>query len=160
MKFSGKVWSDHGTTWFNFGSIWVNRSAGRRSSCLLSPAIAIWFDCGLLAVVCCHLVTENVMKLLFLAFRYIAPGGRVCCAPHHSLFKMWSILPVNPTLFLQVSQRFFFGLSLTDEQSAKEMPAIAPLMFAANRHYLILRVTVIMLHTQNMCWYGCLCPSQ
>jgi len=40
MKFSGKVWSDHGTTWFNFGSIRVNGWAGRRSSCLLSPAIA------------------------------------------------------------------------------------------------------------------------
>jgi len=26
MKFSGKVWSDHGTTWFNFGSIRVNGS--------------------------------------------------------------------------------------------------------------------------------------
>jgi len=40
MKFSGKVWSDHGTTWFNFGSIRVNGSAGQRSICLLSPAIA------------------------------------------------------------------------------------------------------------------------
>jgi len=40
MKFSGKMWSDHGTTRFNFGSIWVNGSAGRRSSCLLSPAVA------------------------------------------------------------------------------------------------------------------------
>ena len=40
MKFSGKVWSDHGTTWFNFGSIRIHGSAGRRSSCLLSPAIA------------------------------------------------------------------------------------------------------------------------
>ena len=40
MKFSGKVWSDHGTTWFNFESIRVNGSAGRRSSYLLSPAIA------------------------------------------------------------------------------------------------------------------------
>jgi len=40
MKFSGKVWSDNGTTWFNFGSIRLNGSAGRRSSCLLSPAIA------------------------------------------------------------------------------------------------------------------------
>jgi len=40
MKFSGKVWSDHGTTWFNCGSIRVNGSAGRRSSCLLSLAIA------------------------------------------------------------------------------------------------------------------------
>ena len=26
MKFSGKVWSDHGTTWLHFGSIWVNRA--------------------------------------------------------------------------------------------------------------------------------------
>ena len=38
MKFSGNVWSYHGTT-FNFESIRVNGSAGRRSSCL-SPAIA------------------------------------------------------------------------------------------------------------------------
>jgi len=28
MKFSGKVWSDHGTTWLHFGSIRVNGSAG------------------------------------------------------------------------------------------------------------------------------------
>ena len=40
MKFSGKVWSDHGTTWLNFGSIRVYGSAGQRSICLLSPAIA------------------------------------------------------------------------------------------------------------------------
>jgi len=40
MKFSGKVWSEHGTTWLNFGSIQVNGSAGQRSICLLSPAIA------------------------------------------------------------------------------------------------------------------------
>jgi len=40
MKFSGKVWSDHGTTWFNSESVRVNGSAGRRSSCLLSLAIA------------------------------------------------------------------------------------------------------------------------
>jgi len=39
-KFSGKVWSDHGTTWLHFGSIRVNGSAGQRSICLLSPAIA------------------------------------------------------------------------------------------------------------------------
>jgi len=25
------------------------------------------------------------MKLLFLAFRYVAAGGGVCCAPHRSL---------------------------------------------------------------------------
>ena len=29
MKFSGKVWSNHGTTWFNFGSMRVNGSAGQ-----------------------------------------------------------------------------------------------------------------------------------
>jgi len=40
MKFSGTVWSDHGTTWLNFGSIRENGSAGQRSICSLSPAIA------------------------------------------------------------------------------------------------------------------------
>jgi len=40
---------------------WVGGSKAN----LLSPDIAIWFDCCLLAVLCCHLVTENVMKLLF-----------------------------------------------------------------------------------------------
>jgi len=58
---------------------------------LLSPAIAIWFDCGLLAVLCCHLATENVMKLLFLAFGYVAAGARglLCRAPQLvlNLFK-------------------------------------------------------------------------
>jgi len=75
MKFSGKVWSDHGTTCLNFGSIRVNGSAGQRS--------IIWFDCGLLAVLCCHLANENVMKLLFLAFRYVAARwrGLLCLAP-------------------------------------------------------------------------------
>jgi len=43
----------------------------------------IWFNCGLLAVLCCHLATENVMKLLFLAFRFVAAWGRglLCPAP-------------------------------------------------------------------------------
>jgi len=40
MKFSGKVWSDHGTTWFNYKSVRINGLAGQRSGCLLSPAIA------------------------------------------------------------------------------------------------------------------------
>jgi len=31
---------------------------------ILSLDIAIWFDCCLLAVLSCHLATENVMKLL------------------------------------------------------------------------------------------------
>jgi len=42
MKFSGKMWSDYGTTWFNFGSIQINGSAGQRSICLLSLVIAQW----------------------------------------------------------------------------------------------------------------------
>jgi len=48
MKFSGKVWSDHRTTWFNFESIRVNGSAGRRSSFVItghsseSVAFARW----------------------------------------------------------------------------------------------------------------------
>ena len=41
MKFSGKVWSDRETTCLHFGSIRVNGSAGQRSVCLLSPAIAL-----------------------------------------------------------------------------------------------------------------------
>jgi len=61
MKFSGNVWSYHGTTWFNFGSIRVNGSAGRRSNCLLSPAIA---------------QTTGVKK---------SAGVGVGCASHHSL---------------------------------------------------------------------------
>jgi len=40
MKFSGKAWSDDGTTSLNLGSIRVNGSAGQRSICLLSQAIA------------------------------------------------------------------------------------------------------------------------
>ena len=33
MKFSGKVCSDHGTTWLHVGSIRANGSAGQRSIC-------------------------------------------------------------------------------------------------------------------------------
>ena len=57
---------------------------------LLSPAIAIWFDCGLLAVLCCHLATENVMKLLFWPLATWQHGDGVCCAAHHSLFTSCS----------------------------------------------------------------------
>jgi len=39
MNFSGKVWSEHVTTWLNSGSIRINGSACQRSICLLSPAI-------------------------------------------------------------------------------------------------------------------------
>jgi len=61
---------------------WVNsdKRVGGSKVNLLSPAIAI---CGILAVLCCHLATENVMKLLFMAFGYLAARGRglLCRAP-------------------------------------------------------------------------------
>ena len=44
MKFSGKMWSDHGMTWLHFGSIRVNRSAGQRSICLLSKLLPLELD--------------------------------------------------------------------------------------------------------------------
>ena len=44
---------------------------------------------------------------------------------------MFKGIPVKPTLFLQLSQRFFFGLSLL---SYKDMPAIAPAMLSTNSH--------------------------
>jgi len=72
MKFSGKAWSDNGMTWLNFGSIRVNGSAGQRSSCLLSPAIA-----------------QSQLHLL---------GVGVCCAPHHSLLLL--LLPLLLLLVL------------------------------------------------------------
>jgi len=44
MKFSEKVWSDHGTTWLHFGSIRVNGSAGQRSICLWSKLLPVELD--------------------------------------------------------------------------------------------------------------------
>ena len=73
--------------WDDLIQFWVN--SDKRVGGLKVKLFVIWFDCGLLAVLCCHLATENVMKLLFLAFRYVAARGGVCCAPHHSLFSEW-----------------------------------------------------------------------
>ena len=42
---------------------------------VITGHIAIWFDCRLLAVLCCHLATENVMKWMFLAFCYTSQHG-------------------------------------------------------------------------------------
>ena len=66
---------------------WVNsgKRVGGSKVNLLSPAIAIWFDCGLLAVLCRHLATENVMKCSWTLATW-HHGGGVCCAAHHSLF--------------------------------------------------------------------------
>jgi len=93
----GKVWSEHGTTWLHLGSIRANGSAGQRSICY--HRIATWFDCCLLAVVCCHLATENVMKFLSLAFCYTATRGGVCCASHHNLLFFTRYLSI--TYFLK-----------------------------------------------------------
>ena len=41
MKFSGKVWSDHGTICLNFGSIRVNGSAGQGSICYHRPQLRV-----------------------------------------------------------------------------------------------------------------------
>jgi len=103
-KFSGKVWSDHGTTWFDFGSIRANGSAGQLKGQFLSPDIAIWLECCLLAVLCCHLVNDNVMKLLFCL---LLSQHRVCCASHHSLFRclLWCNL-------MSIAMQFCFLLFL------------------------------------------------
>ena len=86
MKFSGKVWSDHGPRRDDLIKFRVNSGiwVGWSKVNLLSPDIAIWFDCSLLAVLCCHLTTENVMKLLLLPFCYIATRagrGLLCFTP-------------------------------------------------------------------------------
>jgi len=76
---------------------------GRLKVNLLSLDVAIWFDSCLLAVLCCHLATENVMKLPFLAFCYIATWvrGLLCFAPQLVLYLiflsqlfavMWGVL--------------------------------------------------------------------
>jgi len=54
--------------WDDLIKFWVNSDKRVSGSKVNSLAIAVWFDCGLLAVLGCHLATENVMKLLFLAF--------------------------------------------------------------------------------------------
>jgi len=71
MKFSGKVCSDHGTTWLHFGSIRVNGSAGQRLLCLLSPAVA-----------------QRTGVNTSVSFARWQQGGGVCCASHHSLFSI------------------------------------------------------------------------
>ena len=42
-------------------TFWVN--SGTRVDGSKVNLFVIWFDCGLLAVVCCHLATENAMKV-------------------------------------------------------------------------------------------------
>jgi len=76
MKFSGKVWNDHGTTWLNFGSVWVNGSAGQRLICLLSPAIA---------------QRTGVNKSVSFA-RWQQGRGLLCLAPQLVLIRRWSLI--------------------------------------------------------------------
>jgi len=67
---------------------------------LLSPDVAICFNCCLLAVLCCYLATENVMKWLFLAFCYIATQGRglLCFAPQLVIISSGSSIQLLPVL--------------------------------------------------------------
>jgi len=110
IKFSVKAWSDHGDDLIKF---WVNsgkRVGGSKVNYLLSPAIAIWFDCGLLTVLCCHLATENVMKLLFLAFGYVAAGAgfvvprtTACCCflyAYNNAERSLAVCVLNCSFFL------------------------------------------------------------
>ena len=76
-------WDDLIKFWVNSGK-WVG---GSKVNLFVS-----WFDCDLLAVLCCHLATENVMKLHFLAFRYVAAWGRglLCLAPQLVIHCLWT----------------------------------------------------------------------
>jgi len=82
MKFSGKVWSDHGTTWLNFGSIRVNGSAGQRSICSLSKLVDISFALAWWQ----HFLSINTASGIghLVCTRSVAAGGGVCSASHHS----------------------------------------------------------------------------
>jgi len=98
MKFSGKVWTvewprDYLIKFRVNSGKWV----GGPKVNLLSPDIAIWFDCCILAVLCCYLASENVMKLLFLClvFGNIPTRGGVCCASHQFLFFAINRTPVT-----------------------------------------------------------------
>jgi len=55
MKFSGKVWSDNGTTWFNFWSIRKNcaMNTGRGLLCFCTTACYYWF-CYCCYYCCCQ----------------------------------------------------------------------------------------------------------
>jgi len=82
--------------WDDLIKFWVNsgKRVGGSKVNLLSPAIAIWFDrlwSSGSPVLPPSDWESHIMKLLFLAFRYVAAGGGVCCAPHHSLLIDWLI---------------------------------------------------------------------
>jgi len=74
--------------WDDLIKFWVN--SGKRVCGSKVNLFVIWFDCGLLAVLCCHLATENVMKLLFLAFHYVAARGRGLLCPAPQLVSFWN----------------------------------------------------------------------
>jgi len=70
--------------WDDLIKFWVNsrKQVGGSKVNLLSPALVSLWSSG------CPVLPPSdweLMKLLFLAFRYVAAGGGVCWAPHHSL---------------------------------------------------------------------------
>jgi len=72
MKFLGKVWYDHDLIQF-----WVNSEKPRDVAMLisLSAFVNTIQQSALLALLCCHLATENVMN-----FATSQHGGGVCYA--------------------------------------------------------------------------------
>ena len=84
------------------------------------------------------------MKLLFLAFRYVAAGGGVCCAPHHSLFPILSLgsmqgVPLNDATtrsthhLVPVMRRAFCSLCTTDLDGS-QTPSVIRLVHHGQHH--------------------------
>jgi len=101
MKFSGKVWSDHRTTWLNFGSIRVNRSAGQRSICLLSKLLPVEFDISFALAWWQHFLSMAADKSVCLlsAWKFHLLGGSrgrglLCVAPQLVTAFWWNFTVV------------------------------------------------------------------
>jgi len=102
MKFSGKVWSDLGTTWLHFGSIRVNGSASQRSICLLSKLLPVELDISFALAWSLGGSTFCPWRLISLISQYHSLSGSrggVCCAAHHSLFLISVTDCITATLY-------------------------------------------------------------
>ena len=94
--------------WDDLIQFWVN--LGQRIGGSKVKLFVIWFDCGLLAVLCWHLATENVMKVkLFVitghsseSVAFARGQGLLCPAPQLVFFCHWAVLTASIS---QVCQR-------------------------------------------------------
>jgi len=75
---------------------WVN--SGKRVGGSKASLFVIWFDCGLLAVVCCQLATENVMTVkLFVITGHssesvaFARGRGLLCPAPQLVVSVWPV---------------------------------------------------------------------